>query len=383
MARILFIQCTEPAAYPPLINASLCFAATGHESVFLSAPMAGKTLELPPHPGIRVLPMPVRPSHVIRKSFYLRYLARAISLARELRPDLIYASDPSGAMPGVAASIACGAPLLYHEHDSPDRELDLNPLFRKARRLALRRAVQIVFPNAARAESAAVETGLERRKLAIVWNLPRRAEVPPAAPPPDQPLILYYHGTIVPDRLPLGVVEALLRFDGAVHLRFAGYETASGVGHSARLHKLAADAGLPACVQSLGEYSRHLLMEVARDAHIGLALMPPANPDINMRHMTGASNKAFDYLAAGLGLLVSDLADWREMFVAPGLARACDPGNVDSLAMQIRWFLEHPAERAAMGQAGRARILDDWNYETAFAPVQRALGLGDPLRAQA
>ena len=35
----------------------------------------------------------------------------------------------------------------------------------------------------------------------------------------------------------------------------------------------------------------------------------------------------FDYMAAGLALLVSDLADWREMFVARGFARACDPAD--------------------------------------------------------
>ncbi|MCU0753643.1 MAG: glycosyltransferase [Xanthomonadales bacterium] len=383
MARILFIQCTEPAAYPPLINASLCFADAGHESLFLSAPITGKTLEMPPHAAIQVLPMPIRPSHVIGKGFYLRYVARAIRLARQSRPDLIYASDPSGALPGALASLACGAPLLYHEHDSPDHEADLNPVFREGRRLALRRAVRVVFPNAARAESVAVETGFDRRKLAVVWNLPRRREVPAATSHADQPLILYYHGTIVPDRLPVSVVEALLRFDGAVQLRFAGYETASGVGHSARLQQLAADAGLPDCVSALGEFSRHQLMDVAREAHIGLALMPPGNADINMRYMTGASNKAFDYLASGLGLLVSDLPDWQEMYVAPGFARACDPREVDSLVAQIRWFLDHPAARAAMGAAGRARILADWNYETAFAPLQRALGLGDPLSPQA
>lgn len=161
-----------------------------------------------------------------------------------------------------------------------------------------------------------------------------------------------------------------------------GLRTGSGHEHSARLLQRAADAGLPKTVVNLGPFSRHELMAIACSDHIGLALIPPGSHDLNMRHMTGASNKAFDYLAAGLGLLVSDLPDWRGMFVAPGLARACDPRDVGSLAAQIRWFLEHPAERAAMRAAGSARILADWNYETAFAPLQRRLGLGDPLRSQ-
>jgi spore maturation protein CgeB len=85
--------------------------------------------------------------------------------------------------------------------------------------------------------------------------------------------------------------------------------------------------------------------------------------------MVGASNKPFDYLAAGQALLVSDLADWREAFAAPGFARACDPTDVDALTEAFAWFAGHPDERRAMGRQGRERIEREWNYETAFAPV--------------
>ena len=71
-----------------------------------------------------------------------------------------------------------------------------------------------------------------------------------------------------------------------------------------------------------------LLAEAAR-AHIGLSLMPLKTGDLNMNHMTGASNKPFDYMAAGLALLVSDLPDWTRMFVEPGFGFACNPADVD------------------------------------------------------
>ena len=86
--------------------------------------------------------------------------------------------------------------------------------------------------------------------------------------------------------------------------------------------------------------------------------------------MAGASNKPFDYLARGCALLISDLPDWREMYFEPGYARACDPDNPESIIAAVRWFLEHPEELRAMGEAGRRRILQDWNYETQFAPVR-------------
>ena len=89
--------------------------------------------------------------------------------------------------------------------------------------------------------------------------------------------------------------------------------------------------------------------------------------------MTGASNKPFDYMAAGLALLVSDQPDWRGMFVGPGYARSCDPIDPASIAAALAWYLDHPAERRAIGAHGRAKIEAEWNYDTAFAPVMSAL----------
>ena len=88
-----------------------------------------------------------------------------------------------------------------------------------------------------------------------------------------------------------------------------------------------------------------------------------------MVNMAGASNKPFDYLACGLALLVSDLPDWRKMFVEPGYGLACNPNDTDSIAAQLRWFLKHPAETREMGERGRQRILTEWNYERQFAAV--------------
>jgi glycosyltransferase involved in cell wall biosynthesis len=92
--------------------------------------------------------------------------------------------------------------------------------------------------------------------------------------------------------------------------------------------------------------------------------------------MAGASNKPFDYMAAGLALLVSDLPSWRTMFVDPGFGLACDPTDVDSVSAALTWFLDHPAERRAMTNAGRRKIQVDWNYDRHFLPVLKRLSEG-------
>jgi glycosyltransferase involved in cell wall biosynthesis len=97
--------------------------------------------------------------------------------------------------------------------------------------------------------------------------------------------------------------------------------------------------------------------------------MPKESDDINEQAMAGASNKPFDYLSCGMALLVSDLPDWRKIYVEAGYGLTCDPEEPESIATSLRWFLDQPVEMRAMGERGRRRIATEWNYETKFFPV--------------
>lgn len=336
----------------------------------LTAPIRGFGLMFPEHPGITIRALPARRSHVFSKSDYLAYLCRAVSLARQIRPDVVYASDPLGAGPGLAAATAVGARLVYHEHDSPAPGAAATVLS-ILRRIAARRADAVIFPNIERARLAQGETGFSSSRLHIIWNMPRRKEIPPAVDRPEVPLIFHYHGNISPLLLPEELVRAVGRLGGSVRLRIAGYEAPGAVGYVAEMQQLARSLHGANIVEYLGTLSRSDLLGEAARAHVGVALMPSGSDDINMQNMTGASNKIFDYMAAGLATLVSDLPDWHEVFVARGLARACDPSSVDSIVAALSWFRDNPSLRHAMAARGREKIQSDWNYDTAFAPLIR------------
>jgi glycosyltransferase involved in cell wall biosynthesis len=367
--RVLFVQATEPAGYPPLIHASILMAEAGWEVTFLSAPFEGNRLELPHHPRIALRAIPLRPSHVMGKAPYARYAAATARLALSLRPEIVYASDPLGAGPGLLAARLARARLVYHEHDSPAPG-SLRGSLARARAAAARQAELVIFPNEARARIALIELGFCADRLRVVWNMPRRVELPSLDSPPEPPLILYYHGSITSERLPPAVVEAIQRLRAPVCLRIAGYEAPGAAGYVQRLIELGGYCNSIRVVTYLGQVpDRADLVTTAAQAHVGLALMPWYSSDLNLGYMTGASNKPFDYMAAGLAMLVSNLPDWREMFVTPGYARACDSTNAASIAAALTWFIDHPVERRAMGASGRAKIAEDWNYDTAFAPI--------------
>jgi hypothetical protein len=72
-------------------------------------------------------------------------------------------------------------------------------------------------------------------------------------------------------------------------------------------------------------------------------------------------------------VLVSDLPDWREMFVEPGYGLSCNPEEPRSVAAALLHFYNCPADTRLMGERGRMRILAEWNNETQFEPVLRTL----------
>jgi glycosyltransferase involved in cell wall biosynthesis len=374
--RILFLQCTEPAAYPPLINASWLMAEAGWNVRFLSAPKEGNKLALPQHERIEVSAIPTRPSFVMRKVDYLAYLNKSATLALAWKPDAVYASDPIAAMPGLLASRISRARLIYHEHDSPAPE-NLKPWIAKARRNVANRAGLVIFPNAERLNQFQTEVALPDHRTRVIWNMPGLSELPFFAPQETtaKTMKLYFHGSITPERLPETFVSALHSFSGRVQLTIAGYEAPGAGGYVKRLVSLGSrQKDGPSLVTFLGEIpQRGELLNVCARHDVGLAIMPLSSADLNMSHMTGASNKPFDYLAARLALIVSDLPDWRALFVDPGYGLACIPSDADSVRETVGWFLDHPDQRIKMGELGRSRIETDWNYDVAFQPILDAL----------
>jgi glycosyltransferase involved in cell wall biosynthesis len=186
---------------------------------------------------------------------------------------------------------------------------------------------------------------------------------------------LFYHGSIVPDRLPVSVIYALANLPSSVRLRIAGYETVGHPGYVRELEEFADSRELGSRFEYLGSLSRQALLPETRKAHVGLALMPIKAMDLNLQAMTGASNKPFEYMACGLALLVSDLPDWNAMFVESGYARPCNPEDPESVASALNWFVENRTETHAIGERGRQRILTDWNYQKQFERIIARLSL--------
>jgi glycosyltransferase involved in cell wall biosynthesis len=384
LKRILYIQYTNPAGYPPLEHSSRILADGGWQVLFLGTGALGAdALRFPPHPNIRVRYLEFRRPGWRQKLHYFYFCAWVLGWTLRWRPSWIYASDPL-VCPAVLP--LCWLPcvrVLYHEHDSPEGPPagGFQRLVRWARKQAARRAACCVLPNEARLERFKAETGT-RQDVFCVWNCPASAEVASPRTPADNSFWLLYHGSIVPDRLPPAAVSALAALPDRVKLRVIGYETVGCVGYVQQLRERAQQLGVGHRLEVVGALPlRSELMEWCRRCDAGLALMPMASADVNHQAMTGASNKPFDYLASGLALLVSDLPDWRALYVEPGYGLPCNPQDSESIARSASRLVDDPALARCMGEKGRQRILKEWNYETCFQPVLRRLEDGAGVTA--
>lgn len=373
--RILYVQYTNPATYPPLGHSSRILADAGWEVAFLGTGAFGAdALRFPSHPRIAVQQIPFCSAGLRQKLHYVRYAAWVLAWALRWKPEWVYASDPLSCPVAVVLSRLPGVRVLYHEHDSPSWAGvgGFTRLALAARRLLARRAQLAALPNAERARRFTEETGATCPVL-TVWNCPTRDEVAPPAPARNDGLAVVYHGSIGPARLPQSVVLALAQLPAPVRLRVVGYETVGHAGYVQHLARLARKVGAEERLEFMGPVPRRHLLTLNRQSDVGLAFLPIRSRDINHQHMVGASNKPFDYLASGLAVLVPDAPQWRQTYVDPGYGLACDPDDPSSIASALRWLLEHPEERRAMGDRGRQRILDEWNYERQFAPVLERL----------
>ena len=387
--RVLYVQYTNPAVYPPLLHSIGLLADAGCDVRLVGLDTMNRDLAIAYPAGVTARLLPAEAPGWRQKVNYAQFARVAMAEAAAFRPDWVYASDALSTPVARLLARRAVPRVVYHEHDTPFEawQPDSASFFMgrvmKARLALARRADICIVPNATRADALRTATG--RRDITVVWNCPRREEAAHARERADHVgLRVLFYGSVAPGHLPLSVVDALAQLPPTVELEFAGYETFAHHGYIQTLLDHARTRGVGTRVHYNGVLNRTQLLDLSSTCDVGLALFAstPANP--NEEGMVGASNKVFEYLARGLPVLTGDRADWREAFEAAGVARSCERDSPESIASALRRFLDNPDERRAMGERGRRRVVADWNYETQFAPVLRTL-VGDeqPHRARA
>lgn len=372
--RILYVQYTNPAGYPPLEHSSRLLASNGWDVLFVGTGSFGSdSLAFEPAPGIRVRKLGFQSPGIIQKLQYLYFCFWCVSWAVRFRPGWIYASDMLACPAALLIKVLCGVRIIYHEHDAPARrnETYFQRLQFRCRSACARRARACVIPNAERARIFSAEHGVSN--VLVVWNCPVEQEAGRTREPLRHGVRLLYHGSIVPQRVPITIIDALAQMPEDISFVLVGYETTGAQGYVDELFQRAREMGVRHRLMHRGSLSRSELMEFCRTCDVGLALLPGAGEDLNLEHLVGASNKVFDYLACGLPVIVPKSPQWEELFVRPGYGVSAPSENASGLAAAVIALYANPVQLRAMGERGRRQIKAEWNYQRQFQPVWNLL----------
>jgi glycogen synthase len=239
---------------------------------------------------------------------------------RDLSADLVIANDYTSLPAALDLVAGTSAALVYDAHEFSVGERAEDPVWR------------LLYPPFVAAIEGAgllaaqgcctVSDGIARLMQAR-HNLPRRPTVARNVPafrsvpahPTGERLLVHHHGALAPERGIELMIRSVPLWEPRFSLRIVGPAEEA---YRRRLHGTVAELGIGDRVRLEPAVPPDQMIPVAAEADIGLMLTVGGTPQLDH----SLPNKLFEYVMAGLALVVTDLPD------AAGLVRARDLGRV-------------------------------------------------------
>lgn len=218
------------------------------------------------------------------------------------------------------------------------------------------------------ADLMADRMGLSFEKMRVVYNGIEAEHYHPQGAPPDPPVIGYFArlceskglGTLVDSVLLLHQRGQL----GNTRLHLAGAATPNDIRYVDRQHQRLAEAGLADRV--LIETNVSLQDKAHLLAGMSVLSVPAAYGESFGLYVLEAN-------ACGVPVVEPNHAGLAEVVALTGGGILCEPGDAVSLADKLAELLNDPARRQALGQAGRAAVLERFTAEQMAKNVATAL----------
>jgi glycosyltransferase involved in cell wall biosynthesis len=374
-ALIQAIFYNNPDEYPPIINSTRLLAGAGY-GVSILCRDNGQRWAVAYPPEARLTRMNAQGVGSWRE--YLSFVVRVMRQV-DRRARVFIGHDMHGLLPARLLAWRYRRPLIYHCHDFAESGRPLPPGSRMVslfeRRFA-RTSKLVIVPDRERGALIARELHLPHLPLVV-------ANAPLSMPPQD--------GSVLRQAL----AERGLRFS-RILLRQGRVGNGHGLEVTIRSLPLwqGRDWGLIAMGLSESAYVTHL-QDVAQSCGVAgqFVYLPPVGYDqiaaftpgadvghalyeplhVNNVHITTASNKIMEYVAAGLPLMVSDRPALRQLVETYRCGICADERSPDSIAAAVNALLGDTDLARCLGHNGRRAFEDVFCYERQFASVLEAL----------
>jgi glycosyltransferase involved in cell wall biosynthesis len=199
----------------------------------------------------------------------------------------------------------------------------------------------------------------------IVRNFPYGEELVDSAPAPwpERKCAAVYVGTISPQRGIAEIVDAIGKLPGTLNasLEIAGEAVPDYVTRRAAWAR----------VHHHGILNQQHTYELLRSVRVGLSCQHPIPTFIDSIPV-----KIFEYMGAGLPIIVSNFPFWQKMLDGIGCAVFVNPLDSGEIAQAMEYLLTNSSEAEVMGRRGQAAVASrfNWNSES-----KRLVGLYNDL----
>lgn len=286
---------------------------------------------------------------------------------QQVKPDLLHIHDPELIPLGIAWKLLHRNKLVFDSHEIlVDQVADksyLNPVMK----VVVRNYARFLLNSASRfcdgivAATPVIGKQFANDHIQVVENYPwvREYGVPDGTS--GVPGRVIYAGGLVKPRYIETIVRAVQQVPEA-HLVLAGWP-------DARTKELLESVEDDPRIDYRGVVETRDVPALVATGSIGTVLFP------NLAHYAeSVPTKMFEYMAAGIPFVASDMAHWRRLLDGQDVCLFVDPNDVDEVAEAIRTLVKDDELRHRLGRNGRRAV------ETRFAFEKEAEGLAAFIR---
>ena len=309
---------------------------------------------------IRAVPAPANGRERLKKTTSLVYRA-----ALKESPDAVFHFHDSELIPHMLRLKMRGRKVLYDAHEDTPRQVMyqhwIPDILKKPVSIGMKGLETIAgkaFDHIIAAEPI-IADNFPAKKTTTLYNYPilEEFEACRAVPYTSRPLHIGFAGGISEVRGIKEVVSAMGKMTSIPEARLQ----MAGAFYPAALKAEVEQLEGWNRVDFKGWVNREELQQLLGNVRVGVITRHPIE-----RHLTAMPTKLFEYMAAGLPVVVSDLPTIRPIIEAHLCGLLVDPLDDIDIARALTYLLEHPQEAEQMGRRGYEAVLNQfsWNVES-------------------
>jgi len=278
----------------------------------------------------------------------------AMALARSTAPDVVHFHDPE-LIPFALMLKSQGCAVIYDVHEDLEADIHSKTWIPSLLRPAVSRGAEVLERfagprfDAIVAATPAIADRFRRysTRVSVVRNSVRLGEFIEPTLETKRRRQAVYVGRISFDR---GLVE-MVEGCAAVQLPLV---LAGGIGadEAAWLGKTSSN------VQYLGKIGRAEIANLLNESLIGLSLLLP-----EPNYLHSLPTKLFEYMAAGLPVITSDLPKSKQIVETAGCGFSISLDNPKALTEHLSILASNLTHSIELGLAGRAAVSKDYNWQ--------------------